>query len=61
MRSQKDPFFSDLSDRVARGIITANDEQFLRSRIQPTSSENSNKNFKDGKILIIVTTNTKRT
>ena len=60
MRSQKDPFFSDLLDRIARGIVTADDEQFLRSRIQPSSSENSNDNFKDGKILIIVTTNPKK-
>ena len=29
MRSQKDPFFSDLCDRVARNNITEEDEVFL--------------------------------
>ena len=53
MRSQKDPYFSELSDRVARGKITDADEVYLKSRIK---SEKSNQNFKDGKISIIVTT-----
>ena len=57
MRSQKDPFFSDLCDRVARGNLTVDDENYLKSRVQPNPSENSNEKFKEGKILIIVTTN----
>ena len=34
MRSQKDPHFSDLCDRVGRGKITDEDEKYLRSRVQ---------------------------
>ena len=49
MRSQKDPFFSDLCDRVARGTTTPSDEEYLASRIQSTPSEESNENFKYGK------------
>ena len=60
MRSQKDPYFSDLSDRVARGKITDEDERYLKSRITSTESENNNENFKQGKVCIIVTTNKKK-
>ena len=60
MRSNEDPFFSSICDRIGRGTITAEDELFLQSRIQSTVSENSNENFKSGKISIIVTTNRKR-
>jgi hypothetical protein len=60
MRSQKDPFFSDLCDRVGRGNITANDEKYLNSRVQPNSSEKEKENFKNGKLSIIVTTNSKK-
>ena len=60
MRSQKDPFFSDLCDRVARGNLTDDDEKFLKSRVRDTDSENSNESFKEGKVLIIVTTNPKK-
>ena len=60
MRSQKDPTFSDLCDRVGRGKITEEDEIYLRSRIKTTESENCNQKFKEGKISIIVTTNKKR-
>ena len=60
MRSQKDPYFSDLCDRVARNTITEQDEAFLKSRIKKTESETENQNFKEGKICIIVTTNKKR-
>ena len=60
MRSQKDPKFSDLCDRVGRGKQTEADEKYLISRIQINEAENSNENFKMGKILIIVTTNAKR-
>ena len=60
MRSQHDPNFSYLCDRVARGKINDEDEMFLNSRVQLTESERCNENFKNGKILIIVTTNKKR-
>ena len=58
MRSSQDLYFSNLCDRVARGIDE--DEKYLKSRIQPTESENSNESFKHGNISIIVTTNKKR-
>ena len=60
MRSQKDPFFSDLCDRVGRGKQTLEDEKYLKSRIQNNPSENSNESFKNGKLSIIVTTNPKK-
>ena len=60
MRSQKDPQFSDLCDRVGRGKQTEADEKYLISRIQTNEAENCNENFKIGKILIIVTVNDKR-
>lgn len=60
MRSQKDPYFSELSDRVARGKQTEEDELYLKSRIKKTDSEHSNDNFRFGKLSIIVTTNKKR-
>ena len=60
MRSQKDPNFSSLCDRVGRGTITKEDEDFLKSRIQSTSSEGFNDNFKTGKLSIIVTVNKKK-
>ena len=60
MRSQNDPLFSNLCDRVGRGMITTEDEEFLNSRIQSTGSEDYNDNFKTGKLSIIVTVNKKR-
>jgi hypothetical protein len=60
MRSQKDPLFSNLCDRVGRGTIIESDEEYLNSRVQLNASENSNENFKKGKLLIIVTTNAKK-
>ena len=60
MRSQKDPLFSSLCDRVARGKKTDEDEIFLKLRVQITESEQCNENFKNGNLSIIVTTNKKR-
>ena len=60
MRSNQDQYFSSLCDRVARGNIDAEDKKYLRSRIQPTDSENCNENFKNGKLSIIVTINKKK-
>ena len=60
MRSQKDPLFSDLCDRVGRGKINDDDVKFLFSRIKSTDTENSNESFKSGQLSIIVTTNAKK-
>lgn len=46
MRSQADPNFSSLCDRVCRGTITENDEKFLRSRIQFSQTESDNEILK---------------
>ena len=60
MRSQKDPKFSEICDRVGRGKIIIDDEEYLKSRVLSTQSENFNENFKSGKLSIIVTTNLKK-
>ena len=60
MRSQKDPKFSNLCDRVGRGEINKEDEQYLESRVQTTRFEKDNENFKNGTLSIIVTTNKKK-
>ena len=60
MRSQKDPYFSSLCDRVGKGKTTDEDENFLRSRVQTSESEKHNDSFKTGKLSIIVTTNLKK-
>ena len=60
MRSQKDPLFSDLCDRVGRGTLKESDKEYLMSRVTPCEAENDNENFKSGKLLIIVTTNAKK-
>ena len=60
MRSHKDPYFSDLCDRVGRDEITDEDENYLMSRVIPCESENNNDKFKSGKLLILVTTNMKK-
>ena len=60
MRSVDDPYFSMVCDRIGTDKLTDEDEVYLKSRIQATESENSNENFKNGKISIIVTTNRKR-
>ena len=60
MRSQKDPCFSDLCDRVGKANITEADEIFLNSRVQLTERERCNDNFKNGSLSIVVTTNKKK-
>ena len=60
MRSQRDVSFSSLCDRVGRGEITQEDEDYLKSRIKQTENESKNEKFKRGEISIIVTTNKKR-
>ena len=60
MRSQKDPTFSSLCDRVGRGEINDEDERFLQSRVRSTDAEKDNENFKNGTLSINVTTNKKK-
>ena len=60
MRSAQDPDFSELCDRVGLDEITDKDEEWFKSRILPTESENDNEKFKSGVFSIIVTTNKKR-
>ena len=60
MRSQADPQFSALSDRVKTGKINERDIAFFNSRIVDCPSERVNENFKSGKLSIIVTTNSKK-
>ena len=60
MRSQADPKFSDLSDRVKVGKLLKEDIEFFKSRIVECPSEFSNESFKTGKLSIIVTTNEKK-
>jgi hypothetical protein len=57
MRSQKDPVFLLLCDRIGNGTYTEDDLNFLKMRVKKTDSENHNENFKTGRISIIVTTN----
>ena len=57
MRSQQDPHFSDLCDRIGRGKITEEDIKHLKTMVRNTDSENLNENFKNGNLSIIVTTN----
>ena len=60
MRSQKDPEFSFICDRVGNGSFNKDDLLYLENCVRNTDSENNNENFKDGKISIIVTTNKRR-
>ena len=60
MRSQADPKFSDLSDRVKVGKLLKEDIEFLKSRIVECPSEFSNESFRTGKLSIVVTTNEKK-
>ena len=60
MRSQADPEFSDLTDRVKVGKLLKEDIEFLKSRIVECPSEMSNESFRTGKLSIVVTTNEKK-
>ena len=57
MRSQRDPHFSGICDRVVSGTYTNTDLNYLQRCVRNSPSENENDNFKDGKLSIIVTTN----
>ena len=60
MRSQKDPEFGEVCDKVARGNLEEKHTKYLRKLVRPCPSINDNENFKSGKVSIIVTTNEKR-
>ena len=60
MRSQKDPEFSDICDRVGNGKYRRTDLNYLKACVRDTDSENHNDNFKTGNISIIVITNKRR-
>ena len=54
MRSQADPKFSDLSDRVKTGKVTEEDIAFLKSRVVARPSEMSNESFKVNSLRVSV-------
>lgn len=62
MRCPDDVDFAQLCDRIGRGKLTPEDEQYLKSRVteEQLPEELDNKNFTEGKIAIIVTTNDKK-
>ena len=60
MRSQADPEFSEICDRVKLGKTVESDIDFLKSRVLDCPSEYSNDEFKSGRLSIIVTTNEKK-
>ena len=60
MRAQKDPEFASICDRVGNGKFTKSDIEYLKKCERNTENENSNDNFKDGKLAYIVTTNKRR-
>ena len=60
MRSQKDPQFGEVCDRVGKGCLLPEDETFLQKLVRKTPRENDNESFKTGAVSIIVTTNKKR-
>ena len=60
MRSQADPYFSEVCDRVKVGKLLDEDIEFLKLIVLPCHSELSNENFKSGRLSIIVTTNDKK-
>ena len=49
-----------MCDRVRKNELTESDEIYLRSRVRFNESENENENFKNGKLSIIVTINSKK-
>ena len=57
MRCASDVSYAELCDRIGKGQLTVEDENFFKSRIIPSDSENSNEHFKKGLVYIICTTN----
>ena len=60
MRSKDDLPFGELCDRIARNVITDDDETFLQSLVRDSPNENNNEMYQKGTIGILVTTNEKR-
>ena len=60
VRSNTDPEFGDVCDRIAIGKITKEDEVYLKNLVRKSANENKNELFKTGQMSIIVTTNKKR-
>ena len=60
VRSEKDPKFGEVCDRIGTGNILPEDETYLKGMIRESPRENNNESFKNGKISVIVTTNKKR-
>ena len=60
MRCCNDKKFAEVQDRVGKGILTPEDQDYLLSRVQTTELENQNESFKEGKVSIIVTLNKQR-
>ena len=59
VRSQTDPEFGEVCDRIARGNLEEKQMDYLQKLVRPCPSTNENENFKTGKTSIIVTTNKK--
>ena len=59
MRSQ-DQEFSQVSDKVRKGICDAEVHQYLMNHVKDCPNENRNDFFAEGKLAIIVTTNAER-
>ena len=60
MRSQTDPEFGNVCDRIARGNLEEQQVDYLKKLVRPCPGIDDNENFKSGKTSIIVTTNDKR-
>ena len=60
VRSQTDPEFGEVCDKIARGNLDEKEIQYLQKLVRPCPSTNENENFKTGKTSIIVRTNEKR-
>ena len=60
VRSEKDPKFGEVCDRIGQGNILPEDETYLKQLIRKSPRENDNEAFKSGQISVIVTTNKKR-
>ena len=60
VRSAGDAKFGEVCDRIGKGCLLPEDEEYLKKLVRKCPNENDNESFKTGKISIIVTTNKKR-
>ena len=60
VRSQSDPKFGEVCDRIGRDEITQEDELYLNNLVRVCPHDDDNDLFKTGKHAIIVTTNDQR-